>query len=94
MNYVQDGRANNTLIRMLPLLCCQKSDMFLLKNCRFHLDRSKDGTARQTIFQQFNVMHSFTLEASYLGYKKDGMTVHFSVEDYETCGNTLLNTFY
>ena len=68
-NYVQDGRANNTLVRVLPLLCCQKNQAFCLQSCRFHLDKSKDGTARQTVFSLFNVMHSYTLEASYLGYR-------------------------
>lgn len=42
-----------------------------------------------------NIMHSFTLEASYLGYKNSqGHLIQFSVEDYESCGKTLLGTFF
>ena len=49
-------------------MCCQKNPMFRLKSCRFHLDRAKEGTARQAVFNKLNVRHSYTLEASYLGY--------------------------
>lgn len=95
LNYQQDGRTNNALIRILPLLCCQKNKKFLLKNCRFHLDKSKEGTARQTVFQQFNIMHSFTLEASYLGIRDENKKLkQFMVEDYESCGRTLLSIFF
>ena len=75
-------------------MCCQKNPMFRLKSCRFHLDRDKEGTARQAVFNNLNVKHSYTLEASYLGYKAKGKLVQFSVQDYESCGETLLQSFH
>lgn len=71
MNYEHEGRANNALLRIVPLMCCQKSKMFELRNCRFHLEEGKEGTARQTVFRKLNVMLSFTLEASFFGYKNE-----------------------
>ena len=59
------------------------------------MDKSKEGTARQTVFTTMNVMNSYTLEASYYGFKDSkGRTTHFMVEDYESCGKTLLATFF
>jgi hypothetical protein len=44
------------------------------------MDRDKEGTARQVVFSECNVKHSYTLEASYLGYRNDeGKLVQFSV---------------
>ena len=69
MNFEHEGRPNNALLRMVPMICCQKSELFKLKNCRFHLDRKKEGTARHVVFTHLNVMLSFTLEASFFGYR-------------------------
>ena len=42
-----------------------------------------------------NVMLSFTLEASFFGQRdKQGGLTHFTVEDYEGCGMTLISTFH
>lgn len=37
--------------------------------------------------------HSYTLEASYFGYRSKGELFQFSVKDYEECGVTLLHSF-
>ena len=92
-NYEEDGRVKNALIRIIPLMCCKENNMYSLKSSRFHMDKSKEGTARQTVFKQLNVKHSYTLEASYLGYRKKGELIQFRVSDYEECGKTLLNSF-
>lgn len=94
-NYEHDGRLNNALLRIVPLMCCQKNEFFDLSNCRFNIEPAKTSTARVVAFSQLNVMLSFTLEASFFGIKKgkEGM-VHMSAEDYEGCGLTLINTFF
>jgi cytosolic carboxypeptidase protein 2/3 len=35
---VSESRTDNALLRIIPLMCCQKSNLFELGNCRFHLD--------------------------------------------------------
>lgn len=94
-NYEHDGRLNNALLRIVPLMCCQKCEFYDLANCRFNIEPSKVSTARVVVFSQLNVMLSFTLEASFFGVKrgKEGM-YHMSKEDYEHCGLTLVHTLF
>jgi hypothetical protein len=66
-NYEQEGRVKNAHLRLIPLMCCQKSKLFSLKNCRFQIERSKESTARVVIFKEYNIMNSFTLECSFYG---------------------------
>jgi cytosolic carboxypeptidase protein 2/3 len=94
LNYEQDGRAKNSLIRILPMLCSQKDERFMLKSCRFHMIGDKEGTARQTIFKELCVNHTYTLEASYFGYENsDGQVIQFQANDYEDLGRTLIRVF-
>ena len=79
----------------MPLVCCQRCPFFALNNCRFHLDSSKSGTARHFVFEQLQVLHAFTLEASFFGYmNKDGRIVHFTLDHLEECGKTLLASMH
>jgi len=95
MNFEHEGRPNNAFLRIIPLLCCQKNKFFALKSCRFHLDKKKGGSARHVVFTKLGVLCSFTLEASFFGYKNGhGRGVHFSIEDFESCGRTVLESFY
>lgn len=52
----------------MPLLCCRKGpDLYNFKDCRFRIEKCKESTARVVIFREFNIMNSFTLEASFFG---------------------------
>ena len=94
-NFEHDGRPNNALLRIVPLLCCQKNPHYNLSNCRFHLEKRKEGTARHVVFTKFSVMSCYTLEASFFGYKNEqGRKVHFQLSDFENLGKTLLGTFH
>ena len=89
---VSDERMNSALLRIVPLMCCQKNSFFDLSSCRFHLDPSKCGTGRHVVYTRLNVHLSFTLEASFYGYtNKQGHNEHFTVADFENCGQTLLD---
>jgi cytosolic carboxypeptidase protein 2/3 len=48
-------------------MCCQKNDLFKLKDCRFRVEKCKESTARVVVFREFNIVNSFTLECSFFG---------------------------
>lgn len=66
-NYEQEGRMRNAQLRLIPLMCCQRNDLFKFKDCRFRIEKSKESTARVVIFKEFNIINSFTLETSFFG---------------------------
>lgn len=66
-NFEQEGRVKNAQLRIIPMLCCQKNNLFSLAGCRFNIERSKESTARVVMFKEYNIMNSFTLECSFYG---------------------------
>ena len=54
-------------MRIIPLLCCQKNNLFSQKDCRFNIEKCKETTARAVVFREMNIMNSFTLECSFFG---------------------------
>lgn len=66
-NYEQEGRIKNAQLRIIPLLCCQKNNLFSLKDSRFTIEKCKESTARVVVFREMNIMNSFTLECSFFG---------------------------
>ena len=70
-NYEQEGRIKNAQLRIIPLLCCQRSNLFSLKDSRFNIEKCKESTARVVIFKEMNIMNSFTLECSFFGKEQN-----------------------
>lgn len=66
-NYEQEGRIKNAQLRIIPLLCCQRNNLFQLKDSRFTIEKCKESTARVVVFREMNIMNSFTLECSFFG---------------------------
>lgn len=66
-NYEQEGRVKNAQLRIIPLMCCQKSSLFSFKGCGFRIEKCKESTARVVLFRELNIMNSFTLECSFYG---------------------------
>ena len=93
-NYEQEGRIKNAQLRLIPLMCCQKNELFSIKECRFKIERCKEQTGRVVIFREFNIMNSFTLECSFFGKQittKDKRRYeHMSEQDYNSLGQTLI----
>jgi hypothetical protein len=76
---------------MLPNIFSQKSAFFSYKDCRFGVSEDRRATARVTVWQDFEVSNSFTLETSFYGYKDEsGKPQHFTVENLESIGFDLL----
>ncbi|VDP86363.1 unnamed protein product [Echinostoma caproni] len=60
-------------VRQLVQSCkdaCQAPDSFSLSSCRFSIHPSKEATGRVVFWREFNLTHSFTLEATFNGSRK------------------------
>ena len=84
-NYEQEGRIKNAQLRIIPLLCCQRNNLFQLKDSRFTIEKCKESTARVVIFREMNIMNSFTLECSFFGKEWNAKTDSMRKEDRAAC---------
>jgi len=55
-------------MRILPKLLSENTNMFRYFACKFWNEKSKWKAARLILWKEFNLMNSFTLEASFNGY--------------------------
>jgi len=53
-------------------MCCQRNNLFKLKDCRFRIEKNKESTARVVVFKEFGIVNSFTLECSFFGKECPG----------------------
>jgi murein tripeptide amidase MpaA len=58
---------NNNLVKVFPTILSERIEAFSFKDCRFANERDKEATARMVMFKEFNIIHSYTLEASFFG---------------------------
>jgi hypothetical protein len=97
-NYEQEGRVKNAQMRLIPLMCCQKNELFKLKDCRFRIERNKESTARVVVFKEFNIQNSFTLESSFYAKEDKSLTAkrkqlnQLTIQEYNSMGTTLVQT--
>ena len=59
-----------TLRFFLYRLFSQNIDMFGFEDCSFAVQKAKESTARIVMWREFNLINSYTLEASFLGPNK------------------------
>ncbi|TPP67810.1 hypothetical protein FGIG_06013, partial [Fasciola gigantica] len=68
-------------------------ESFSLPSCRFSIHPSKEATGRVVFWREFNLTHSFTLEATFNGSRKMRDTLkHFDVNDFALIGRRLGST--
>ncbi|XP_041973376.1 cytosolic carboxypeptidase Nna1-like [Aricia agestis] len=79
--------------QVFPLMLHKNAaDKFSFENCKFRIQRSKEGTARVVIWM-LGVSNSYTMEASFGGSELGGrMSTHFTCQDYESIGRTFCET--
>jgi len=53
--------------RVLPFLLSRRSPSFSESSCHFVVRKAKESTARVVVAREFDVRHSFTIEASFAG---------------------------
>ncbi|KAJ3104350.1 Cytosolic carboxypeptidase 2 [Phlyctochytrium planicorne] len=84
--------------RVFPLMLSRSvPSLFYFRRCQFKMQRSKEGTGRITVRKEFNVIDSFTLEASFCGSDggsslSGGVTdngFHYSTRDLEKMGERI-----
>jgi hypothetical protein len=77
-------------MRVIPKLISDKSDMFRYFSCKFRIEKSKKKAARIVLWREYNIMNSFTFEASFHGYlSKDRENIEFTTENWLHMGAML-----
>ena len=56
---------NEAQLRVIPSLMNQRNPLFSFDHCTFNMESYKGGSARQVMFNEFKIMHSYTLENSF-----------------------------
>ncbi|KAJ2995417.1 Cytosolic carboxypeptidase 2 [Globomyces sp. JEL0801] len=92
-----DFHGHNCVEKVFPLMLSKaEPDLFFFKRCQFRLQKRKEGTSRFKIvlFKEFNILNSFTLEASFCGSDINGNEFHFNLEHLHRMGSSIGKTFY
>uniref|UniRef100_A0A8D8LG76 Cytosolic carboxypeptidase NnaD n=2 Tax=Cacopsylla melanoneura TaxID=428564 RepID=A0A8D8LG76_9HEMI len=79
--------------QVFPLMLHKNAaDKFSFENCKFRIQRSKEGTSRVVVWMM-GIPNSYTMEASFggstLGNRAD---THFSTQDFEMIGRAFCET--
>jgi hypothetical protein len=61
-----DDKRRGVLARVIPFLLAEQNKLFSFSDCRFRLEKSKETTQRIVVHRALGV-HSYTIEASFLG---------------------------
>ena len=64
-NYEFNAVYRNSLLRIVPLILSQMNENFSYKFSRFQIEKCKESTARIVLFKEFNIVNSYTCEASF-----------------------------
>jgi len=94
----EDKDANDfpLLEQVFPLMLHSASrGKFDFENCKFVVQRAKEGTGR-VVMKQLGVQHSYTLEASVCGALTGSdsthVQTHFNIQDYQEMGHVFCET--
>ena len=64
------------------MVLSKQFDYFNFQDCTFNMPKSKDSTARITMFNKLRIPFVFTLESSFAGANKGALAgLHFSQGD-------------
>lgn len=82
--------------RIFPFMLSQNAkDLFEFKRCQFKIQKCKEKTGRINIWRSFDIMNSFTMEASFCGNFSDGKGgFHYSISHLQDMGKRLAITIY
>eukprot|EP01022_Parablepharisma_sp_SALTPOND_P012542 TRINITY_DN1617_c0_g1_i1.p1 TRINITY_DN1617_c0_g1~~TRINITY_DN1617_c0_g1_i1.p1 ORF type:complete len:972 (+),score=111.72 TRINITY_DN1617_c0_g1_i1:10640-13555(+) len=74
-------------VRVFAKLIAANTQMFRYKACKYRQEQEKMCAARLVISREFDIMNSFTIEASFYGFiNEDRKTVEFGQQFYEVMG--------
>lgn len=82
----EGGFCSWTKVRLLPRIIAKQTYMFNINDCCFRVTGDKSGTARITVWREFKVTNSFTLEVSLWGYDYGREVMPFTDKKLEQLG--------
>ena len=85
-----DSIRSNLYIKLMPYLMQSNSKFFSYKDSHFRVDKFKESTARVVVFREFDILASYTLEASFYGPSSGNKDAHMDTNDLESVGRDLL----
>lgn len=72
---------------MLYRIYAENTEMFSYEDCNFEVQKSRESTARVVMWREFNLINSYTLEASFCGPTRGPLKgCHFNPQALEECG--------
>lgn len=75
------------LLTMLYRIYAENTEMFSYEDCNFEVQKSRESTARVVMWREFNLINSYTLEASFCGPTRGPLKgCHFNPQALEECG--------
>ena len=79
--------------KIFPLRFSEMHPTFSYEDCNFNIQKDRESTGRVVIRREYNILNSFTLEASFLGADK-GMyqDTHFTPEQLKDIGRSYCKT--
>jgi len=80
----------NTLIRLFPLFLQRVNKLFSYPDCKFQIEKEKEGTGRVVFFREMGVLNSYTLEASFHG--PSNANTYTTIEDLAGLGRDFCKT--
>ena len=77
--------------RVYPYIMSKLCDYFEFEACRFSMHKSKEATARISMWKELQIPNVFTMEASFCGADKGDLKgKHFTTEALMVAGRKLL----
>lgn len=68
------------LFQMLSRLLEQCSLSFDPKSCRYKVEKAKESTARVTVWREYGVTRSYTMESTYCGFDQGPLKVRMVLQ--------------
>lgn len=77
------------------MILSKQFDYFSFSDCTYTMPKSKESTARISMFHNLRIPYVFTLEASFSGANKGRLAgKHFSLGDLMNVGKYVLQAFW
>lgn len=89
----QTKAADKLKERVFPQIYAENNENFSYEDCCFEVQKSREATARVVMWREFNLINSFTLEASFCGPSKGQFKGnHFNPTVLEIMGRVFCKT--
>ena len=89
--YGNNFQDNPDITRVYPLIMSKLCDYFEFEACRFSMHKSKEATARMSMWKELKIPNVFTMEASFCGADRgEHKGKHFTTEHFMLAGRKLL----